>query len=81
MRNCSRNGSIDSSPSKVRAVERSSSQPKPRKGTNKDSTASPKAAPKKPMTQENSPAGSPVPQDYKNNERDATVALNGKNGV
>ncbi|KAI8085787.1 uncharacterized protein B0P05DRAFT_533728, partial [Gilbertella persicaria] len=44
-----RNGSIDSAPSKVRAVERSSSQPKPRKGTIKDSTASPKAAPKKPM--------------------------------
>ncbi|KAI8064302.1 uncharacterized protein B0P05DRAFT_574172 [Gilbertella persicaria] len=78
MRNCSRNGSIDSAPSKVCAVERSSSQPKPRKGTNKDSTASPKAAPKKPMTQENSPAGSLVPQGYKNNERDATVALNGK---
>ncbi|KAI8047285.1 uncharacterized protein B0P05DRAFT_592711 [Gilbertella persicaria] len=81
MRNCSRNGSIDSAPSKVRAVEKSSSQPKPRKGSNKDSTASPKAAPKKPMAQKNASAGSPVPQGYKNNERDATVALNGRNGV
>ncbi|KAI8074331.1 uncharacterized protein B0P05DRAFT_548135 [Gilbertella persicaria] len=80
MRNCSRNGSIDSTPNKVHAVKKFASQPKPRKESNKESTEPPKAVPKKLNAQENAHVGSLAPQGFKHNEREATDALNDTNG-